>query len=216
MSTAHLCIALGPLTVYLLLMGLINASRQPFVTSGARDTFSLALGVAGLVMIGPLRLFVPEQAISAFGPWTWALLGAFYILCVLLIGMTSKPRLVVYNIPATQLRTSLGSLVAELDKTAKWAGDSVELPKLGIQLSIESKNTMRSCQIVAVGHSQNLANWAKLRIELATRLKTVKVTANPYALSMIGFALVLGTLIALQIIQNPQIVMDDLRNFLRL
>ena len=32
---------------------------------------------------------------------------------------------------------------------------------------------------------------------------------------MIGFALVLGTLIALQIIQNPQIVMDDLRNFLR-
>ena len=68
MSTAHLCIALGPLTVYLLLMGLINASRQPFVTSGARDIFSLALGVAGLVMIGPLRLFVPEQAISAFGP----------------------------------------------------------------------------------------------------------------------------------------------------
>ena len=110
----------------------------------------------------------------------------------------------------------MGSLVAELDKTAKWAGDSVELPKLGIQLSIESKNTMRSCQIVAVGHSQNLANWAKLRIELAARLKTVKVTANPYALSMIGFALVLGTLIALQIIQNPQIVMDDLRNFLRL
>ncbi|MBA63167.1 MAG: hypothetical protein CMJ76_12485 [Planctomycetaceae bacterium] len=216
MATAHLCISLGPLSVYLMLMGLINASRKPFVTSGARDIFSLALGVSGLVMIGPLRLFVPEQALTAFGAWTWALLGAFYILSVLLIGMTSRPRLVVYNITATQLKTSLGILVAELDKTAKWAGDSVELPQLGIQLSIESKNTMRSCQIVAVGHSQNLANWARLRVKLAASLKKINVSANPYALSMIGFALVLGTLIAFQIIQNPQIVLNDLRDFLRL
>ena len=201
MATAHLCIALGPLTVYLMLMGLINASRQPFVTSGARDVFSLALGISGLIMIGPLRLFVPEQALTAFGAWTWALLGAFYILSVLLVGMTSRPRLVVYNISSTQLKTTLGKLVAELDSSAKWAGDSVELPQMGIQLSIESKNSMRSCQIVAVGYHQNL--------------KKVKVSANPYALSMIGFALVLGTLIAFQIIQNPQIVLNDLKDFLR-
>ena len=64
MGTAHLCIALGPLTVYLMLMGLINASRQPFVTSGARDVFSLALSISGLIMIGPLRLFVPEEALQ--------------------------------------------------------------------------------------------------------------------------------------------------------
>lgn len=216
MATAHLCIALGPLTAYLMLMGLINASRKPFVTSGARDLFSLALGISGLIMIGPLRLFVPEQALSAFGPWTWALLAAFYVLSVLLMGMTARPRLVVYNITSTQLKTSLGILVAELDKTAKWAGDSVELPQLGIQLTIESKNTMRSCQIVAVGHSQNLASWARLRQELSAHLKKVNVSANPYALSMIGCALVLGTLIAFQIIQNPQIVLNDLRDFLRL
>ncbi len=216
MAAAHLCIALGPLTVYLMLMGLINGSRQPFVTSGARDTFSLALGISGLVMVGPLRLFVPEQALTTFGGWTWSLLVAFYILCVLLIGMTSKPRLVIYNITAAQLKTTLGMLVAEMDKTAKWAGDSVELPQLGIQFSIESKNTMRSCQIVAVGHTQNLGSWTRLRVELASRLKKVKVPPNPYALSLIGFALVLGTLIAFQILQNPQIVMDDLKNFLRL
>ena len=215
MATAHLCIALGPLTVYLMLMGLINASRQPFVTSGARDVFSLALGISGLIMIGPLRLFVPEQALTAFGAWAWALLGAFYILSVLLVGMTSRPRLVVYNISSTQLKTTLGKLVAELDSSAKWAGDSVELPQMGIQLSIESKNSMRSCQIVAVGYHQNLGNWSKLRVELAAQLKKVKVSANPYALSMIGFALVLGTLIAFQIIQNPQIVLNDLKDFLR-
>ena len=121
----------------------------------------------------------------------------------------------IYNITPTQLKTSLGILVAELDKEAKWAGDSVELPQLGIQLSIDSKNTMRSCQIVAVGHHQNLASWVRLRVELSTHLKKIKLSANPYALSMIGFALLLGTLIALQIIQNPQIVLNDLRNFLR-
>ena len=74
---------------------------------------------------------------------------------------------------------------------------------------------MRSCQIVAVGYHQNLGNWSKLRVELAAQLKKVKVSANPYALSMIGFALVLGTLIAFQIIQNPQIVLNDLKDFLR-
>ena len=44
MQTLHLCISLGPLAVYLFLVGLINSRRRPFVTSGARD-MAARLGV---------------------------------------------------------------------------------------------------------------------------------------------------------------------------
>ena len=67
MASAHICIAFGPLAVYLLLMGLINALRRPFITTGARDLFSLSIALSGLVMVGPVNLFVPASALSVFG-----------------------------------------------------------------------------------------------------------------------------------------------------
>jgi hypothetical protein len=214
MASAHICIAFGPLAVYLLLMGLINALRRPFITTGARDLFSLSLALSGLVMVGPVNLFVPHSALSVFGPWAWVLLIALYMLFSLLIGISCRPRLVIYNLSSEQLKSVLGRLVAQLDPDARWAGDSVELPNLGIQLSIDKRNAMRSCQIIAVGVEQNQANWSKLKRELATELTNVKVTTNPYAISMITVALVLGTLIAQQIIENQSLVYNQLRDLL--
>jgi hypothetical protein len=74
---------------------------------------------------------------------------------------------------------------------------------------------MRSCQIIAVGIEQNQANWSKLKRELTTELTNVKVTTNPYAISMIAVALVLGTLIAQQIIENHSLVYNQLRDLLQ-
>ena len=62
----HLCIALGPLAVYLLVIGRINLSRSPFVTTGTRDAAALAVGIAGLAVAGPLELFVPYAAWVSF------------------------------------------------------------------------------------------------------------------------------------------------------
>ena len=76
MSTAHLCIALGPLTVYIA-DGAIT-SCQPFVTSGAEIPFHWRWEAA-LVMIGPLRL-LSQNRLFLCGPLDLALLGAFYIL----------------------------------------------------------------------------------------------------------------------------------------
>ena len=43
MDPLNLCIALGPLAVYLLLLGLIGLSSRPFLTSGFRDGATLAI-----------------------------------------------------------------------------------------------------------------------------------------------------------------------------
>ena len=55
----HLSIALGPLAVYLLLLGFVNLSTRPFVTTGARDVGALGLAIAGLIVAGPMELFLP-------------------------------------------------------------------------------------------------------------------------------------------------------------
>ena len=63
----HLAIALGPLAVYFLLVGMINLSSRPLVTTGARDAAALGVGLSGLVFAGPMELFLPEDAAIHFG-----------------------------------------------------------------------------------------------------------------------------------------------------
>ncbi|MEC7566531.1 MAG: hypothetical protein VX738_12690 [Planctomycetota bacterium] len=216
MAPAHICIALGPLAVYLLFMGLMNALRRPLITTGTRDLFSLSIALAGLIMIGPINLFVPQHTLSLFGSWTWLLMAALYIFIVLLISFSIRPRLIIYNLSAEQLKTILGRLVAELDPDARWAGDNVELPNLGIQLSLDARSFMRSCQITSIGQDQSPSSWAKLQRALADELAKIRVPTNPYAISMIAIAMMLATLIAQQIIQNHTVVYNQIRDLLQL
>ena len=62
MDSFRLCLALGPLAIYLLLLGAINLSRRPFLVTGARDLAALGVAVAGLVVVGPIELLLPEDA----------------------------------------------------------------------------------------------------------------------------------------------------------
>ena len=74
----HVIIALGPLAAYFVLLGLLNLSRRPLVTTGARDVAALGLAVIGLVFIGPAGLFLPDAAIVELGWIAWVMMGAFY------------------------------------------------------------------------------------------------------------------------------------------
>ena len=48
MDPLHFCIAIAPLAVYLLLLGVMNLRGRPFVTTGARDAAALALAWSDL------------------------------------------------------------------------------------------------------------------------------------------------------------------------
>ena len=93
------------------------------------------MAIAGLIVAGPMELFLPEAATNRFGGYVWLLLLAFYGLCLTLIVLLLRPRLVIYNVNPDQLRAMLAEVVSELDSDARWAGDSLVLPKTGCAIA---------------------------------------------------------------------------------
>lgn len=211
----HLSIALGPLAVYLLLLGFVNLSTRPFVTTGARDIGALGLAIAGLIVAGPMELFLPEAATSRYGGYVWMLLVAFYGLCLTLLVLLLRPRLVIYNVNPDQLRAVLAEVVAELDSDARWAGDSLVLPKLGVQLHVELARGMRNVQLVAAGHRQNYVGWKRLEIALAKVLRQTTASPNPAGFGMLAIGVLLICLLTYFMVSDPATVVQRLDDMLR-
>ncbi len=210
MDPFRLCLALGPVAMYLLLLGGLNLSRRPFLMSGVRDAAFLALAISGLVIVGPIELFFPFEAASRYGPPVWLLLLVLYALCVLLVLLLLRPRLVIYNISVDRLRPILAELVKRLDPEARWAGDSLALPALGVQLYVDGFPAFRSISLVSVGGNQSQPGWRRLDAALRDALTRVEVVRNLKGLNLIGTALLLIALIALAVVQNPQAVVQSL------
>ena len=211
----RLAIALGPLAVYLLVLGAINLTARPRLTSGARDTAALGLAVGGLAIVGPMELFFPENAAVHLGAWIWLLLIAFYALCLALVILLMRPRLVIYNITVDQLRSILADVVKDLDHQSRWAGDSLILPRLQVQLYVEPFATMKNVQLVSSGPRQSYAGWRRLEEALAPALRQANVAPNPYGLSLTAFGLLIVGLVVLALINNPQAVALQLNEMLR-
>jgi hypothetical protein len=216
MDPLHLAIALGPLTVYFFLVGLVNLSRRPLLTTGARDVAALGVGIGGLVVAGPMELFLPEQAASRFGPYVWLLLLALYGMCLTLLALLLRPRLVVYNITLEQLRPVLGETAAELDPDARWAGMSLVLPRLGVSLYVEPSPALRNVQLISVGPRQNYAGWSRLEVALAGALRQMTVAPNRFGGSLVFFAVTMAAFIAYATLSQPAAVAAALQEMLRL
>ena len=161
MDSLHFCIAVVPLAVYLLMMGLLNLRRRPFVTTGARDAGTLGIGVIGFVIAGPMELFFPEGAASQFGAWVWGALIVFYGLCVSLMVLLMRPRLVVYNVSLEELRPILSKIAMELDPKSRWIGDALVIPRLNIHMHVEAVESLRNVQMLAGGNQQSIEGWLR-------------------------------------------------------
>jgi hypothetical protein len=216
MDPLHLSIALGPLAVYLLLLGAINLSRRPFVTNGARDAAALGVGVSGLVVAGPMELFLPEATAFRLGAFVWVLLLAFYGLCLTLFVLLMRPRLVIYNIGRDQMRPMLAHLVSELDGEARWAGESLILPKLGVQLYVESFAPLRIVQLVAAGSQQSYEGWRRLEQALSAELRQAAGARNPFGFSLVCFGVLLLAVVTICMVTDAETVAQSLREMLRL
>ena len=108
MDPFRLCLAMGPVAIYLLLLGTVNMFRRPFLVSGGRDTAALGLAISGLIIVGPVELLFPVSASVSFGTFTvWTCLIALYGLCLVFTLLMLRPRLVVYNILPDEFRPIL-------------------------------------------------------------------------------------------------------------
>lgn len=216
MDPFRLCLALGPIAIYVLLIGAINLFRRPFLVSGARDAAALGLAVSGVVIVGPVELFFPVTASLRFGPFIWVLLIALYALSLVLLLLLMRPRLVIYNITNEELRPILAELVAELDAEARWAGDGLVLPALGIQLHVEALPARRNVSLVASGPDQNHQGWRQLELALGAALGRLEVPRNPQAMVLLSAGGLLALSVILAIAWNPQAVAQSLFDLLRL
>jgi hypothetical protein len=206
----RLSLALGPAAIYLLLLGTINMSRRPLLISGGRDAAALALAVSGMMIVGPFELFLPQASVLRYGPYIWVMALTFYALCVSMGILMLRPRLVFYNISADKLRPILAEIVARLDSDARWAGDSLALPNLGVQLSIDSFSIMRNVSLKSAGGNQDLHGWRQLEQELAVALnrETVGRGLCGFALFCAG-SIILGGLGAV-IYNDPQTITQSI------
>ena len=211
----HFVIGVGPLAVYLLLIGILNYSKRPFLTTGGRDATALGVAISGLIIAGPMELFMPPAAADRFAGWVWILLLMFYGLCVSLFILLMRPRLVIYNISVDQLRPLLMEAVQEIDKESRWAGDSLTVPNLGIQLHVEP-SILRNVQLVSSGPKQSLDGWLKLEEKLTETLKPVRSSRNPIGLGMMILAGLIGLTGAIWMLSSPQSVAQSLSEMLRM
>jgi len=211
----HACVALGPLATYLIVLGTINMSRRPLLTTGGRDATALALALAGLVAAGPLELFMPERAAVLMGGWVWALLLTLYFLAVVLLILAMRPRLVVYNINVEQLRPILAAAVAKLDTEARWAGEALVMPQLGVQLHIEAWPLLQNVQLVSAGPHQNLIGWRRLEVELAAGLRKTRHAGNLFGIVATSLGLCLAAVLTWGLANDPAAVTQALNDMLR-
>lgn len=187
----RLAIALIPLASYCALLGLVNARRRPFLTTGGCDFATLGAALSGLVLVGPIELFRPEAASTEYGAAVWIFLLASYWLWLWLAVLLSRPRLEIFNISGEELRPLLAEAARAIDPQARWAGDGLALPSLGVQLHFDVFEALRHASLISSGGKQSIDGWRQLHAELRVRLKQLPVRPNP---ATVGF-LVTGLLL---------------------
>jgi hypothetical protein len=216
MDPVSLTVALAPLALYFLFLGALNLRHRPQVISGSVDAALLAAALLGLLIVGPMNLFLPADAAHRFGPFVWSLLVAFYALCTILYVLVARPRLVIFNAPLDKVRETLSEVAMKLDSGAKIAGDAVQLPSFGVQLHLDCVQPMRSVTLKATGDRQSHSGWSRLHRELSAALRNVEVSPNPRGFSFVAIGLVMLGWPVSQLAQLPlQTIAKQLGDMLR-
>ena len=215
MDALHIAIALGPVATYLVVLGIVNLSSRPLVTTAVRDALALAIALAGFVVVGPMELFLVEEAAALYGGWVWGIMLVAYALVVLLAVLLLRPRLIVYNIALEQLRPLLADVVARLDPEARWAGESLVMPRLGLQLHLEAAPLLNNVQLVSSGSAQALAGWRQLETELAASLRRTRTAAHPLGASLLGLGVLTAGTVVFMLVSDPPGVIQALNEMLR-
>lgn len=202
MDPLRMIIAIVPLALYLLWIGFLNLRSRPTVMSGVRDSMTLGISLLGLVLIGPLELLLPESTAFRFGAYAWVMLGSFYMLSLVLSVMMGRPRIVIYNSDLETVRPALSQAVRSLDEQARWAGDSVVLPSVGVQLYMDRYAMLRNVQLKSVGSAQSFTAWVKLEKELRKELKLVKSERGAAGSLFVMFAGALFAIVAMAYLRD--------------
>jgi hypothetical protein len=212
MDPFRLALALGPLGAYLLVLAAINLSRRPWLTTGARDTTALLIALSGLVAVGPLELLMPQYLPRQVGISTaWLMWLGLYASGAALWVVLQAPRLVIYNLSIDELSPVLAEVAPAIDPEAHWAGETLLLPSLCVQLRVDHFPAMRNVTLAAVGQRQSPRGWRSLEAGLAQALAKTAVPVNPLGISLAAFGTAMLVLLTAKWVSDPQEVARSFR-----
>lgn len=214
MDTFSACIAFGPLAIYLLTLGAINLARRPLVASGTRESLSLGLALMGLAVVGPMQLFMPQEAATRFGVFVWMLLVGFYVLCLTLAIMLSRPRIVVYNVSRDQLRSVLDETARRLDPDAIWAGKALSMPLARVHLQLQEFSPLSNVSLVATSDDQSVGAWRRLETALRAGLRDAPVASQQRGIWLVVWGLIILSALAVWVAENPHMIARGLDRLL--
>jgi len=183
--------ALLPVAAYLVAVGCLHLRRRPVALSGHVDVALLTLGIAGMVIAGPLALLQPGAGTSA---WTTAVLLLGFAVVVAGAVLAARPRMVIYTVGLDQMRPVVASVAAGLDPTARWAGETAALPARGLQVHLDERGPARTVSVIAAGRTSAEA-WAEFSRRLRRAIRTIRVRPSPWAWAFLtaGFAVALAS-----------------------
>src|SRR6056297_2244871 len=111
-------VALLPLASYFILLGALRLGRYPLVTTATRDGAAVGIAASGLMMIGPAYLFFPSMAAAELGWYVWIVLGIFYMLCISMLLLALKPKIVIYGLRVDDAEACLLRASQTIDPSA--------------------------------------------------------------------------------------------------
>jgi hypothetical protein len=216
MDPLYLAVAFVPLALYLIGLGAVHLRSRPTVWSGTLDTAALGAAVSGLVVAGPMDLFLPEAS-PLSGLYLWLLMLTLYVLGITLWNLLARPRVVIFNITLEQLRPVLVELIRRLDEEASSTGDSFLLPQLGVQFHIERYLPLHNISLVAIGDRQSFSGWRRLQTELKGALTGVRRASRLPAFGFLAVGVVmLGFTLGLAAAMGGPALRAKLRDLLRI
>jgi len=213
-TAVSLAIAAIPVALYLAMLGLLRLRKQPFVTTGWRDVATLGIAVIGLVAIGPVQLFFPNYAAAHFSGWVWGLLLALYLLSLLLLVLSCRPRLIVYGISEDAFYETLLAAATRVDVDASWHGQILTLPAARLQLSAEPTGALGVQQATSVSSLATVGPWLELERELVKQCaQTTSQVRSWTGLVLLISGLLLGVAAIAGLLMDPAQALIDLKEF---
>jgi uncharacterized membrane protein len=194
MKPFPLLIAMLPLATYLLMLGLIRCQRRPLVTTNLRDAAALSIAVSGLVMVGPIHLFFPSAAAAELGWLVWVVLAVFYSLCVTLLLLSLRPKIIIYGMNESRLLQHLQHVASVMQTECEFDPQlhCVRWRQPNLLLRIEHQGVANVVAIEGLhhgGHSQ-FNNQLLLQLREQVRTERSPLTLGTVLMVVTGFSMV--------------------------